>query len=67
MFKKQGKIMTKKTDADTRFFIDIDLKSRKVIGWDYGQRQELLQVLPDPDHRRIFITRGQYHKLEKTS
>jgi hypothetical protein len=59
--------MTKKTDADTRFFIDIDLKSRKVIGWDFGQRQELLQVLPDPDHRRIFITRGQYHKLEKTS
>lgn len=55
----------KKIDANTRFYIDLDLKVKKIIGWDYGQRQELKQVLPNPDHRRIFITQGQYNKLEK--
>jgi len=52
-------------DSNTRFFIDIDLKTKIVIGWDYGQRQELEQKLPNPNHRRIFITKGQYNKLEK--
>lgn len=59
--------MSKKIDSNTRFYIDIDIKTKKVIGWDYGQRQELSRVLTDPDHRRIFITKGQYHKLEKAA
>ena len=57
--------MIKKIDSDTRFYIDLDIKTKKVIGWDYGQRQELKQELADPNNRRIFITKGQYHKLEK--
>lgn len=55
----------KKIDANTRFYIDLDVKEKKIIGWDYGQRQDLEQMLPDPNHRRIFITKGQYNKLEK--
>ncbi|MFA5080355.1 MAG: hypothetical protein WC472_01890 [Candidatus Paceibacterota bacterium] len=57
--------MTKTIDLNTRFYIDIDLKTKKVIGWDYGQRQEIIQELPDPNHCRIFITKGQYNKLDK--
>lgn len=57
--------MTKIIDSNTRFYIDIDIDSKKIIGWNYGQRQELEQELPDPNHRRIFITKGQYNKLEK--
>ncbi|NMB48611.1 hypothetical protein GYA13_04195 [Candidatus Kuenenbacteria bacterium] len=57
--------MTKKIDANTRFYIDIDIKTKKVIGWDYGSRFELEQELTDPNHRRIFITKGQYNKLER--
>jgi hypothetical protein len=57
--------MIKKIDSDTRFYIDLDIKTKKVIGWDYGQRQELKQELADLNHRRIFITKGQYNKLEK--
>jgi hypothetical protein len=57
--------MAKAIDSDTRFYIDIDLKTKKVIGWDYGQRQELKQELPDPNHCRIFVTKGQYNKLDK--
>ena len=57
--------MTKIIDSNTRFFIDIDIEIKKVIGWDYGQKQELTQKLPNPNHCRIFITRGQYNKLKK--
>jgi hypothetical protein len=56
--------MTKKIDTDTRFYIDIDIKTKNIIGWNYGQREELAQKLPNPHHRRIFITKGQYHKVE---
>jgi len=55
--------MTKKIDSNTRFYIDIDIKTKKVIGWDYGSRYELEQELADPDLKRIFITKGQYNKL----
>ncbi len=55
----------KKIDKNTRFYIDLDVKSKKIIGWDYDQRQGLEQLLPDPNHRRIFITQGQYNKLVK--
>lgn len=53
----------KRMDSNTRFFIDLDLKARKIIGWDYGQRQNLTQKTPNPNHCRIFITKGQYNKL----
>lgn len=55
----------KKIDSDTRFYIDLDVFNMKIIGWDYGQRYELEQKLSNSDHRRIFITKGQYNKLEK--
>lgn len=54
-----------KIDLNTRFYIDIDIKIKKVIGWGYNQRQELEQKLPNPNHRRIFITKGQYNKLDR--
>jgi len=55
----------KKIDSNTRFYIDIDIKTKKIIGWAYGQRQKLEQELPNSNQRRIFITKGQYNKLEK--
>lgn len=58
--------MMPRIDKETRFYLDVDLKSRKVLGWGYGQRQRLEQKLPGSDQRRIFITLGQYHKLEET-
>ena len=57
--------MTKKIDSNTRFYIDLDIEIKKIIGWDYGQRQDLSQKLSNPKHRRIFITKGQYSKLGK--
>jgi len=57
--------MIKKIDTDTRFYLDIDIVNMKVISWDYGQKQNLEQELPNPNHRRIFITKGQYNKLDR--
>ena len=55
--------MNKMIDKDTRFYIDIDLKSGTIIRWNSGNRFQLEQVLPNPDHHRIFLTTGQYNKL----
>jgi hypothetical protein len=57
--------MRKKEDKNTRYFIDVDIQTRTVLNWDYGQRDKLAQKLPNPFHRRIFVTKGQYHKLEQ--
>lgn len=52
-------------DKETRYYIDLDLKKGVIIGWDYGQRENLSQELDDPAHHRIFLSKGQYHKLDK--
>lgn len=52
-------------DANTRYYIDLDLRKGVIIGWDFGQREQLSQELPDPAHHRVFLTKGQYRKLEK--
>ena len=56
---------SKKEDGNTRYYVDLDLKNRRVLGWDYGQRDKLPQELANPCHQRVFLTRGQYNKLEK--
>lgn len=57
--------MKRREDKDTRYYIDLDLKARKILNWAHSQRHSLEQELSDPDHRRIFLTRGQYNKLVK--
>ncbi len=56
--------MKKKEDKNTRYFIDLDLKTQKILKCDYDQRENLEQKLCKPLHR-IFITKGQYNKLDK--
>ena len=58
--------MRKREDSETRYFIDLDLKSGEILSWDYDQRERLVkQGLAKPYHHRVFITKGQYKKLEK--
>ena len=53
----------KKEDKDTRYYIDLDIEARKIIGWDYGQRYELIEEELPEGQVRIYITRGQFKKL----
>jgi hypothetical protein len=55
-----------KEDKDSRYFIDLDLKTGKVLDWGHGDRHKLAaQELSGPSQVRIFISKGQYHKLER--
>lgn len=57
---------SKNEDKDTRYYIDLDLQAGKILGWDYDQRQKLILEKPaQMCHERIYITKGQYHKLLK--
>jgi len=49
VLEKQGSILgridpiiRKKEDGDTRYFIDLDLKTGKIPGWDYDRRERLV-------------------------
>ena len=58
--------MRKPEDQETRYFIDLDLKSGTILDWDYDQRNRLVVDKPaQPFHHRLFITKGQFHKLEQ--
>ena len=57
--------MKKKEDKNTRYFIDVDLREQKILGWDYGQREKLiLEDISELHIHRIFISKGQYNKLD---
>ena len=59
-------MMQKGEDRNTRYFVDLDLKTRKVLKWDYDQKDKLAaQELAHSAYHRLFITKGQYHKLDK--
>ncbi|MDD3648093.1 MAG: hypothetical protein PHS44_06380 [Candidatus Dojkabacteria bacterium] len=57
--------MNRKENKDTRYFVDLDLERRKIVTFGYGNRYEIEQKLEDEKCIRIFITKGQYNKLEK--
>ena len=58
--------MPKPQDKETRYFIDIDLKTMKVVRWDYDQRKNLVKYVPEKDsYHRIYLTKGQYNKFVK--
>lgn len=59
--------MRNKEDSNTRYFVDLDLDAQTVLNWDYGQKDKLAQKLKNPYHHRLFISKGQYNKLEKKS
>ncbi len=54
--------MSDTEDKDTRYYIDLDLAAQSLIGWDHGDRNNLVQELPLPC-QRVFISKGQYNKL----
>jgi hypothetical protein len=57
--------MTHKRDKNpTYYFIDVDLKSRQLIGWG-TERKDKVEVQLTSGFHRVFLTKGQYNKLEK--
>lgn len=57
--------MTSKKDKNPSYcFIDIDLKSRQLIGWG-TEKKDTVEVHLTTGFHRVFLTKGQYNKLAK--
>lgn len=58
--------MSSQADKTTKdyYFIDVDLKSRQIIGWG-TESKENVEVHLSGGYHRVFLSRGQYNKLEK--
>lgn len=62
--KQKVRKMPKIQDKDTRYFIEIDLKTLKVVGNGHDHKQNLDQGRQtNPKLHRLFLTKGQYNKL----
>ena len=49
---------------DTRYFVEVDLDSLKIIRCSFDQKQNLNKGRQDdPTVHRLFLTKGQYHKF----
>ncbi len=58
--------MTNRQDANTKYyyFIDIDLYSRQIVGWDTETKDRVEVDLKNGCYR-VFLSKGQYNKLVK--
>lgn len=47
------------------YFIDVDLRSRQIIGWGREEREKV-EVHLTKGYHRVFLSKGQYNKLERS-
>jgi hypothetical protein len=56
--------MSRIENDDTRYFLEIDLGSLKIIRCGFDQKQNLDKGRQDtPTVHRMFLTKGQYNKF----
>lgn len=58
--------MSRKVDkhAQDYFFIDVDLRSRVLIGWGSEPKDEV-EVHLTKGYHRVFLAKGQFNKLAR--
>ena len=57
--------MTDKKDRNpTYYFIDVDLKSRQLVGWG-TETKDKVEVRLTSGFHRVFLSKGQFNKLER--
>lgn len=47
------------------FFIDLNVLTMKIVNWGISNTATLTGDTEDKNVHRIFLTKGQYNKLEK--
>jgi len=56
--------MSKVENNDTRYFVEVDLSSLKLVRCAYDQKENLDKGKQnDPQLHRLFLTKGQYRKF----
>lgn len=56
--------MPKKKPPRLYYFIDIDLRTRQMIGWGVESKDKV-DVELTPGFHRVFLSKGQYNKLTR--
>jgi hypothetical protein len=46
------------------YYIDIDLISMQILDWGISKTASLTGETNDPNIHRVYLTKGQYNKLE---
>ena len=60
-----GVAMANKKDKNpTYYFIDVDVASRQIIGWG-TETKDKVEVHLTKGYHRVFLSKGQYNKLDK--
>jgi hypothetical protein len=47
------------------YFIDLNIINMKIVKWGVSNTASLTGETGDKNIHRIFLTKGQYHKVEK--
>ncbi len=55
----------KGTASKYYYFIDVDLRSRQLVGWGREQKDEV-EVRLTVGYHRVFLSKGQYNKLKQS-
>lgn len=55
---------TQNDKKPTYYFIDVDLESRQLVGWG-TETKDKVEVNLTSGYHRVFLSKGQYNKLEK--
>jgi hypothetical protein len=55
--------MAKSPEPKDYFFIDIDLRTMKLVGWGETRHATHTGATDDPHLHRVFLTKGQFNKL----
>jgi hypothetical protein len=57
-------MVSNKDPSPTYYFIDVDLKSRRLVSWG-TETKDKVEVRLSAGYHRVFLTKGQYNKLEE--
>lgn len=57
--------MAKSHQPKNYYFIDIDLRTMKLVGWGETRHATHTGATDDPRVHRVFLTEGQFNKLRK--
>ena len=52
-------------DSNTRYFIEVDLITGKVVNIDSGDKYKLINNITDETHHRIYLSIGQFNKFKE--
>ena len=57
--------MAKSQEPKDYYFIDVDLRTMKIVAWGETRHATHTGATDDPLVHRVFLTKGQFNKLRK--